>query len=236
MQATVWIFDLTHRARRFVWDVPSGTRALVAVRDAAQRELRLELDLPLGVRGPDGAPELLFLLSRAGGGPDWTPLREIAASDERGLGFYIDAMLGGWTPPTRDLDVFAFGDGPALAASLAHLVMKGVKRGTAGWAAAAERDGTAIPHAGMVSIVTDGFGHALCAIQTEKVEHLRFGDVTARHAWIEGEGDRTLDDWREGHLEYFQREGERLGLAFDDDAVIFFEHFRVLAVLGRADS
>jgi uncharacterized protein YhfF len=87
----------------------------------------------------------------------------------------------------------------------------------------------------MVSIVTDGFGYPLCAIRTESVEYLRFRDIGAKHALVEGEGDRTLENWREGHLTYFHREADRLGLTFTEDAQLFFEHFRVLAVLGRTD-
>jgi uncharacterized protein YhfF len=144
-------------------------------------------------------------------------------------------MLGGWSPPAGVLDVFYFGNTPALAAKLAHLVVKGKKRGTTGWVAAAEREGVTIPEAGLVAIVTDGFGYAQCAIRSERVEHLRFGDVDASHAWAEGEGDRTLDSWRCGHLRYFQDEAVRLGLSFSEDSIVFFEHFQVLAVFGRAD-
>src|SRR5262249_50512800 len=133
------------------------------------------------------------------------------------------------------LDVFSFGDTPELAAKLAHLVVKGVKRGTTGWLAACEREAVAVPQPGMVSIVTDGFGYALCAIRSERVEQLRFCDVGAAHAWVEGEGDRTLEAWREAHLDYFHAEAARLGLTFSEDAVVFFEHFRVLSVFGRSD-
>jgi len=98
-----------------------------------------------------------------------------------------------------------------------------------------KRDSSAIPQVGLVSIVTDGFGYAQCAIHTERVEHLRFGDIEASHAWAEGQGDRTLEDWREGHLRYFQSEAAQLGLSFSDDSIVFFEHFGVLSVLGRAD-
>ena len=236
MQATVWILDVAHRAQRLVCKVPPGMRALEAVEHELQRALGATPFVPLGVRAADTAPELLYLVPAGGVRTDFTPLPVWARNDECGFGFYVEAMLGGWTPPTLDLDVFYFGDGPELAAALAHLVMKGVKRGTTGWLAAAQREGVAIPRAGMVSIVTDGFGHALCAIRTEQVEHLRFADVTERHAFVEGEGDRTLADWRAGHLQYFGREAARLGLTFTEDEIVFFEHFRLLAVLGRADA
>jgi uncharacterized protein YhfF len=210
-------------------------RALAAAKPAAQQGLGVALGVPLGARALDTAPELLFLLPRGGEGPGWLPLRDFAPADPRGFALYVEAMLGGWSPPTHDLDVFHFGNTPELAANLAHLVVKGVKRGTTGWTAAAEREGAAIPHAGMVSIVTDGFGYALCAIRTERIEHVRCGDIDATHAWVEGQGDRTLEDWRDGHLRYFHAEAARYGLTFTEDAMLFFEHFRVLSVFGRAD-
>jgi uncharacterized protein YhfF len=218
MQATAWILDVAHRARRLVCEVPQGMRALEAVEDEIQRALGVKPFVPLGVRAADTAPELLYLVPAGGVRTDFTLLPAWARDDQRGFAFYVEAMLGGWTPPTLDLDVFYFGDGPELAASLAHLVMKGVKRGTTGWVAAAQRDGVAIPGAGTVSIVTDGFGHALCAIRTEQVEHLRFADVTEPHAWVEGEGDRTLADWRAGHLSYFGREAAQLGPFTEDES------------------
>jgi uncharacterized protein YhfF len=236
MTATVWMLDVAHRARRLDCDVPVGMRALDAAERAVQRELGLVPRVPLGVRGIVTAPEFLFLVPGGAARKDFMPLGELARSDERGFAFYVEAMLGGWSPPTQDLDVFYFGDTPELAAALAHLVVKGVKRGTTGWLAAAHREAVAIPHPGLVSIVTDGFGHALCAIRSETVEQLRFADVAERHAWIEGEGDRTLGDWRAGHLQYFHSEAARLGLTFGEDELVFFEHFRLLAVFGRPDA
>jgi uncharacterized protein YhfF len=234
MQATALILDVTHRARRLSCPVHPGSRPLAAVQEVAQLELGAALGGPLGMRSaPGAAPEFLFLVPRAVTG--WEPLSEWGPMDDPGFDLYVASMLGGWEPPTRAPDVFYFGDGPELAAKLAHLVVKGVKRGTTGWVDAAERDGSTIPHVGMVSLVTDGFGYPQCAIRTERVEYLRFGDIGAEHAWAEGEGDRTLEDWRAGHLAYFHREAARLGLTFTEDAQVFFEHFRVLAVFGRAD-
>jgi uncharacterized protein YhfF len=179
------------------------------------------------------APEFLFLVSQEVA--EWDPLHQWAQTDDRSFRLYVASMLGGWEPPTRSMDVFYFGDGPELAAKLAHLVVKGVKRGTTGWVEATELEGSTIPHVGMVSLVTDGFGYPQCAIRTERVEYLRFRDIGAEHAWAEGEGDRTLESWREGHLAYFHREAAQHGLTFTEDVQVFFEHFRVLAVFGRAD-
>jgi uncharacterized protein YhfF len=231
MQATAWILDVGHRARRLVCDVPPGARPLASVHDQAERELGITLGGPLAGRGPD----LMFLHPRRGEGPAWEPLATWAL-DDAAFGRYVEAMLGGWTPPTRAPDVFAFGNTPELAAQLAHLVVKGEKRGTTCWIAAAERDGSKLPHLGLVSIVTDGFGYPVCAIQTAQVDHVRFRDIDATQAALEGEGDRSLDDWREVHLRYFHQEARQLGLTFTEDEIVCFEHFHVLAVLGRADT
>ncbi len=236
MRATAWILDVTHRVRRLECDVPPGVRALAAIEGAMPRELGAELGDPIGIQALDTAPAMLFVLPRTGDGDGWMLLSGFAATDARGFALYVDAMLGGWSPPAGALDVFYFGNTPALAAKLAHLVVKGVKRGTTGWVAACEREAVTIPEAGTVAIVTDGFGYALCAIQSDRVEHLRFGDVDASHAWAEGEGDRTLDSWRDSHVDYFQGEAARLGLTFTEDSVVFFEHFRVLSVFGCADA
>ena len=110
-----------------------------------------------------------------------------------------------------------------------------MKRGTTLWIEAAERDGSTLPEVGLVSIVTDGFGYPLCAIQTHQVDRVRFRDFDATQAFIEGEGDRSLEDWRDAHLYYFTAEAAQLGLTFTEDSLVVFEHFRVLAILGRAD-
>ncbi len=235
MRATAWILDVSHGMRRLTCEVPAGMRALAATQQAARHEIGVSLGIPLGLRGLDAAPEFLFLIERPGGGEGWTPLRTWAADDEPGFQLYLEAMLGGWEPPTRVLDVFHFGNEPRLSAKLVHLVTKGIKRGTTGWLEAAKHDGSPVPELGTVSIVTDGFGYAACAIRTERVERLRFAEITAEHAFAEGEGDRTLEDWREGHVRYFQSEARELGLEFTEDAIVVFEHFRVLAVFGSAD-
>jgi uncharacterized protein YhfF len=130
--------------------------------------------------------------------------------------------------------VFCFGDSPALASKLAHMVIKGAKRATTGWVAAAERERWAIPRPGQVSIVTDAHGVPLCAIRTDRVVRGRFADADEEIARAEGEGDGTLEDWRAVHLRYFAAEGARLGLQFDDDAILIYEYFSVLRVLSRA--
>jgi len=230
MRAHALILDASHRAvfvdgAPFVVEVPAGTPALRAIQDAARTRLGRELDHPLG-RHLEGDDSWFVFVDRTLEG-ELVPLRTWATC-QPAWSLYVDAMLGGWDPPRRELEVCSFGDTPELAAKLAHLIVKGEKRGTTGWVAA-----ETMSYVGMLTIVTDGFGIPLCAIETTRVDRAAFRDATAAIAAAEGEGDRSLEDWRAGHRRYFEGEGARIGVPFGDEAEMFYEYFRVLHVLRR---
>lgn len=241
MRANALILDVTHRCLLVDGGLPAievaaGRRPLAALQEELARELGIELSVPLGRR--EGGDEVWFVFLVAAppaASSRFVPLRRWAlhAALAPAWALYVDAMLGGWEPPTRELEVFFFGDTPTLAAKLAHMVVKGEKRGTTGWVAAAEREGWTIPHVGLVSIVTDFHGIPLCAIRTERLERGRFADAGEEIARAEGEGDRSFADWRDSHRWYFEGEAARLGLSFDDDAILIYEHFSVVRVLRR---
>lgn len=217
MKATALVLDALHRGRAHTVDVPAGTRPLATLGRASW---------PLGHRQTEGHDWFLFVESEPQEDRGW---REDTALWK----LYVDVALGGWEPPTREHDVFSFGSTPEQAARLAHHVIKGNKRGTTCWIATMEREGLPLPTPGLVSIVTDGFGIPLCAIATERTVRARFGDATEEIAVAEDEGDTTLADWRDSHRAYFETEGAKHGLVFDDDALLLHEYFRVLRVLQR---
>lgn len=202
----------------------------------AKRELKAEgyaVDAPVGVAPPD----FVFLSPEDHGQGDtanWTSLAKAAKNypNEPYWDTYTKLMLGGYEPPSREVDVFHFASDPLMATKLAHLVMKGDKRSTSGNPEAMEKFGIALPYVGLISIVTDGFGIPLCCIETERVEMHPFKEVSAELAAAEGEGDRTLEDWRLSHWEYFTKEAARTGLHFDENTVVGNEWFRLLKVFG----
>lgn len=224
-------------AALFAIDVPADQQALPALRAAAARNLGVDLGVVLGRRLVAGDAWFVFvvcgLTPRDSGAlvplRTWSQDPALAGAWE----VYVDAMLGGWEPPTRELDAFYFGGDPAIAAQLAHLVVKGDKRATTCWLAAAEREDATLPHVGTVSIVTDGYGIPLCAIETVRVERSSIRDTTAEFAAAEGEGDLSLADWRATHRACFAAEAVTLGIAFDDNSELLQEYFRVLRVLAR---
>jgi uncharacterized protein YhfF len=162
------------------------------------------------------------------------PLKDAARQmpDSQCWNIYTRLMLGGFIPTTKEVDVFSFGNSPEMAARIAHLVMKGRKRATSANPAALKKLGLAIPFPGMVSILTDGFGIPLCCLQTKRVEFRKFSEVSESIAIDSGEGDLSLKDWRTGYRDYFRREADRLGLAFDEDTEIFTEWFELVHVFG----
>jgi uncharacterized protein YhfF len=199
----------------------------------------LTLPFPAGSRARvDGrGRDFAFVTERADApaGTSWRLLRDAVAADDTIWDLYVHLMLGGWTPPTRALDVWSFGNRPEMASQLVHLVACGEKRVTMAWVDAAERDGTPLAYEGGVSIVTDGFGYPRVALRSVEVRVVPFGEIDAESAAGEGEGDLTHEDWREGHVAYFTREAALHGLTFDDRARISIERFEVLHVIGRAD-
>ena len=219
-------------------DVPlDGTRPLQSLSTALGAR-GLEVPAPAGSRArADGrGRDFAFVIDRvdAPAPMAWRPLRD-AAADDALWHLYVELMLGGWTPPTRALDVWSFGDLPEMAAKLVHLVACGAKRVTMGWVDAAKRDGTPLAYEGGVSVVTDGFGYPRVVLRSVEVREVPFGQIDAASAAGEGEGDLTYEDWRDGHVEYFTREASKLALAFDENALISVERFEVLHVVGRAD-
>ena len=122
---------------------------------------------------------------------------------------------------------WAFGDTPELADELLALVLAGTKTATADLVWTFEAAGEPLPVVGDLSIVLDGAGAPRALLRTTRVDVVPFSAVTAEHARLEGEGDRTLATWREEHALYFRRTVPA-GRVFTEDAPVVCERFRLL--------
>jgi uncharacterized protein YhfF len=118
----------------------------------------------------------------------------------------------------QNLETFSFGDSPALADELAALVLAGIKTATC-WAAV---DGLRT-EPGKLMVMLDGNGRPLAIIETVELTLRRFDEVDAPFAYDEGEDDRTLNSWREGHRRYFTRSGQ-----FSPNMMVYCERFRIV--------
>lgn len=136
----------------------------------------------------------------------------------------------------RFSEAFFFGDSEEMANELSELVMRGVKRATAGSLWSYEEEGEPLPQPGDLSIVTNWSGEPMCIIETQSVKVVRFNEVTADFAAAEGEGDGSLSYWQQGHREFFTRECAKAGKQFDESIPVVCERFTVvyLATISEA--
>jgi uncharacterized protein YhfF len=125
-------------------------------------------------------------------------------------------------------EAFVFGDSRELADELSDLVLRGIKRATAGAVWSYEAEGKRLPKPGDLSIVTSWSGQPLCIIETQAVEIVPFGEVTSEFAATEGEGDGSLLFWQDGHRRYFIRECARSGRQFSESMLVACERFSVV--------
>jgi uncharacterized protein YhfF len=153
--------------------------------------------------------------------PEWIP--DIAAQfrDDDNLGRLV------MSDPYASAQTFSFGDSSAMADELLALVIAGTKTATCG-ALRDFPDGSAdMPVVGRLDVVLDGKGRRAAVIETLEVTIRRFDEVDEAFAHDEGEGFRTLADWRNGHQEYFERNG-----GFSPDMELVCERFRLVEALG----
>ena len=121
-----------------------------------------------------------------------------------------------------------FSDDKPSAGELAELVRSGRKRATAGSLWAYELENEPLPRVGDFSVITDWEGQARCVIRTTSVEVVPFAAVTAEFAATEGEGDGSLEHWREAHWAFFTRELLGTGKEPQPSMPVVCERFEVV--------
>jgi uncharacterized protein YhfF len=117
-----------------------------------------------------------------------------------------------------------------MADDLGGLVVRGVKTATCSLYWEYEAGLEVLPEAGGLSIILDGRGDPLCLIETTSVEIKPFNTVDAQFAYDEGEGDRSLEYWRQAHRRFFGRTCADFGRELSEDMPVVCERFKVLFV------
>lgn len=136
--------------------------------------------------------------------------------------------LGKEKSTDKTYSAWHFCDNEGDANELAELVINGTKKATASLYASYEFENEDIPKAGDHSIITDWSGTARCIIKTTNVDVVPYKDVTEEFAATEGEGDRTLNYWRNCHWSYFSREMKEIGSEPDENMLVVCEKFEVV--------
>jgi len=142
--------------------------------------------------------------------------------------YWTDFCIATGLAPATPYQAWYFGDSEALAHELVELVLHGPKRATAGLAEFNDQMPQVKPEAGGYSVLTEHDGTPRAVIRTTLLERREFAEVDAAFAWDEGEGDRTLADWKDGHRRFFTRELAAMGRSFDERALVDLERFELL--------
>lgn len=114
------------------------------------------------------------------------------------------------------------------ADKLAHLVLTGTKTATTSALDLYEPD-EPLPIKNAYDVILDGNDDPVCIIQNDDVKICNYLDVSEKHAYQEGEGDRTLNYWKKVHQDFFVKEYQEMGQQFESEAAkMVLETFHVV--------
>jgi uncharacterized protein YhfF len=133
-------------------------------------------------------------------------------------------------PPGR-VRVDGYGDSAALSESLLALIRTGRKRAGTGLLWAYEHDHEEIARTGDIEIVVDHLNQPAFVTRITSASVVPFAAVTSEYAAIEGEGDSSLEYWREAHWAFFSRECVRIGREASESMPVVCSIFEVLYAL-----
>ncbi len=129
------------------------------------------------------------------------------------------------------IDAWAFG---SLADQLPDLVLRGEKTATASAYELYKLENEPLPQVGSFDVILDSQDRAVCIVEITKVSVLPFNEVSAEHAFKEGEGDKSLAYWQQVHEEFFTECLAEAGLEFSQETGVVLEEFRKVYPLDEA--
>ncbi len=122
-----------------------------------------------------------------------------------------------------EIDAWAFGLEPDL---LADLVLRGEKTATASAYDLYALEAESLPQEGTFDVSLDSQNQAVCIVEITRVSVQPFSQVSAQHAFKEGEGDKSLAYWRQVHEDFFTDCLGEAGLTFTPEIKVVLEEFR----------
>ena len=122
-----------------------------------------------------------------------------------------------------EIDAWTFGVEPDL---LADLVLRGEKTATASAYDLYALEAEPLPQEGTFDIILDSQNQSVCIVEIIKVSVEPFNQVSAQHAYKEGEGDKSLTYWCQVHEDFFTDCLGQAGLTFTPNSKVVLEEFR----------
>lgn len=129
---------------------------------------------------------------------------------------------------------FPIADGPrtleigspgAMRQRLNQLILDGHKRATAGLLVDYVRENEELESPGDLLTLVDDDSRGVSTVVVTQVETVPFIEVPWSFAQAEGEGDESLEEWREGHRQFWTEAGETI----DDNTPVVLIWFEVTA-------
>lgn len=76
--------------------------------------------------------------------------------------------------------------------------------------------------------MTDWDNNPKAIIKTTKIEIVQFKNITAGYALVEGEGDKSLENWKKTHWDYYTNEMKEFEEYPDEEMDIVCEYFETI--------
>ncbi len=131
-------------------------------------------------------------------------------------------------------DAWPFGASKQHADDLAQLVLEGKKTATSSNYIMYQVESDSIPYVGLYNIILDGNDAPVAILKTVEVNIMPFEEVSEEHAYLEGEGDRSLKYWRKVHQAFFERELNEINQTFNEQILVVCERFElVYPIIGK---
>jgi uncharacterized protein YhfF len=133
----------------------------------------------------------------------------------------------------NDLPLAEFAFPGPLRDQLVNAILSGAKTSTSGLVLEYERENEPLPKVGQHSAVVDSEGRRIAAIEITEVRVVRLADVDLQHALDEGEGFKSVAEWRAEHEGFWHSAEvrEELGdpdFTVDDDTQVLVQRFRLV--------
>ena len=116
---------------------------------------------------------------------------------------------------------------------LVQLIRSGAKTGTSSLLGDYEAEGQPLPRLGECQALIDSAGRLIATLEITEVATVRLAEVPWEHVLAEGEGHRSVAQWRKAHEEFWTAAppeacAEVPGRDLDEDTLVVLERFRLL--------
>ncbi len=149
------------------------------------------------------------------------------ACDATGIDPETPHHTGTFAEPVEE-DEMPIEEQVVIIEEISRLALDGAKRGTTHTQLHFEQEGIRLREPGDCWVVTTVAGVPLCVVCITNVEIMAFDQVGGAFAASEGEGDLSLDYWRNGHLEYFKAQCRQWGHEWRDGQPVVCESFELV--------